>query len=101
MSIKSRLKAAAGSLKREFRAYQLLATDGRTPLLPRVLLGLAVGYTMLPFDIIPDFVPILGQLDDLVVVPALLVLALRLVPPALVEECRARASQAGSSPGEL
>lgn len=60
----------------------------QTPWLARVLLGLAVGYLLLPFDLIPDFIPILGQLDDLVIVPGLFWLGIRCVPPEAIDECR-------------
>lgn len=54
----------------------------------KVLLWLAVGYILLPFDLIPDFMPVIGQLDDLVIVPALIYLALKIIPAELVHECR-------------
>jgi len=68
--------------------------DRRTPKLAKVLLGLAVGYALSPVDLIPDFVPVLGYLDDIVLVPALVLLALKMVPREVIEDCRARASSA-------
>ena len=86
-----RLKATGRALKRELRVYQLVLKDRRTPRLARFLLGLAVGYALSPVDLIPDFVPVLGYLDDLVLVPALVILALKMVPKKVIEDCRARA----------
>lgn len=92
-SVIARLKSIGRNLKRELKVYQLVCKDRRTPKLARFLLGLAVVYTLLPFDIIPDFIPLVGQLDDLVIVPLLVVLALKLVPKGVLEDCRAKASQ--------
>lgn len=74
--------------KREVTLYQRVLRDARTPWLARVVLGAAVGYLLLPFDLIPDFIPVLGQLDDVLIVPGLLWLALRLIPPHILEEHR-------------
>lgn len=60
----------------------------QTPWLAKALLALAVGYLLLPFDLIPDFIPILGQLDDLVIVPGLFWLGVKCVPPQVIAECR-------------
>jgi len=89
-----RLKSVARSLKAELNVYRLVLKDRRTPVLAKVLLGLAVGYVLLPFDIVPDFIPVLGQLDDLIIVPGLVLLALKLIPKEVVEECRDRTKAA-------
>ncbi len=86
------MKAVGRNLKREIQVYRLVLKDHRTPRLAKILLGLAVGYAILPFDIIPDFIPVIGQLDDLIIVPALIIVALKLIPKEVVEECRARAN---------
>ena len=57
-------------------------------MLAKFLLGMAVGYVLLPFDLIPDFIPVIGQLDDLVIVPLLIYLALMMIPARIVEQCR-------------
>ncbi len=86
------LKNVALSLKRELNAYRLVLKHPRTPRLAKVLLALAVGYLLLPFDLIPDFIPVIGQLDDLILVPGLVYLALWIIPPEVMEACRAAAS---------
>ena len=88
--MRARLAALARAFKREFVVYRCALRHPATPWLAKVLLGLAVGYALLPFDLIPDFLPIIGQLDDLIVVPGLIWLALRLIPAAVMGECRAR-----------
>ena len=86
------LKAAARRITREIKVYRLVLQDQRTPKLAKILLWLALGYAALPFDLIPDFIPIIGHLDDLIIVPTLVILALRLIPTEVIEECRARAA---------
>lgn len=78
----------AKQFKTEIKIYRLVVKDSNTPLLGKLLLGSAIGYLLLPFDLIPDFIPVLGQLDDLIIVPLLLVLALKLIPSDLIEKHR-------------
>jgi uncharacterized membrane protein YkvA (DUF1232 family) len=82
------LRDTAARIKTELAVYRLVLKHPRTPLLAKVLLGLAVGYALLPFDLIPDFIPVLGHLDDLVIVPGLVILAMWLIPQEVVAECR-------------
>ena len=91
------LKSTASRLKKELKVYQLVLKDPRTPRLAKFLLGLAVAYLLLPFDIIPDFIPVLGHIDDLIVIPILVILALKMIPKEIIEECRTRAASQGSN----
>ena len=61
----------------------------------KFLLWLAIGYVLLPFDLIPDFIPVLGQLDDVLIVPGLIYLALKMIPQEVIAECRERVKQDG------
>lgn len=84
----SRLKVLGLEIKREIAVYQEVLKDSRTPKMARVFLGLAVGYLLLPFDIIPDFIPAIGHLDDMIIVPALVLIALKMIPKEVIEDCR-------------
>lgn len=94
MSPRPRLRTKLAEVGRQLRSeldfYRLLYKHPRTPRLSRILLWTAIAYTLLPFDLIPDFVPVIGHLDDLVIVPALVILALKFVPAEVCAECRAR-----------
>jgi uncharacterized membrane protein YkvA (DUF1232 family) len=84
----SQLKKITVQLKREFQVYRLVLRHPDTPFVAKIFLGLAIGYVLMPFDLIPDFIPVIGQLDDLVIVPLLVYVALKMIPDALVHECR-------------
>lgn len=83
-----RLKAVAKSLKQEIKVYRLVLKDSRTPRIAKIILGIATGYALLPFDLIPDWIPVIGHLDDLVVVPILVIVALKFIPDEVIRECR-------------
>ena len=87
-----KLRSVAKVAKQEVEVYRLILKDARTPPMAKILLGTAVGYLLLPFDIIPDFIPVLGHLDDLVIVPALVIWAIKLTPREVIEDCRLKAA---------
>lgn len=87
------LREAARKLKTELAVYRLVLKHERTPWLAKVLLGMAIGYVLMPFDLIPDFIPVLGQLDDLLIVPGLVILALKLIPEGVIDECRQKVNK--------
>jgi uncharacterized membrane protein YkvA (DUF1232 family) len=87
------LKAAAKRLKREVMTLYFAARDSRTPILARGLALLVVGYALSPFDLIPDVIPVLGLLDDVILVPLGIWLVLKFVPPIVLEAARAQASE--------
>ncbi len=87
----ARLKARARELKREVYALYLAGRDPETPWYAKLLAGAVAAYALSPLDLIPDFIPVLGYLDDLLIVPAGIALARRLVPRHVMERCRVRA----------
>lgn len=90
----NRLRFIGENIKHKLRMYQLIIRDRRTPSVAKFLLGLAVFYALLPFDIIPDFIPVIGHLDDFIIVPVLIIMALKMIPREVVEDCKVRASGA-------
>jgi uncharacterized membrane protein YkvA (DUF1232 family) len=88
MKLGDNLKKIAAKLKAEFKFYQRLQQHPETPKLAKALLWLAIGYVLMPFDLIPDFLPVIGQLDELVVIPLLLYFALKLTPQTVIEACK-------------
>ena len=95
----SRLKLVAAAMKTELAVYRRILKHHRTPRVSRVLLKAAIVYALSPVDIVPDWIPIVGYLDDVIVVPLLVFVALRLVPASVVTECRQRVALAGAAPG--
>jgi uncharacterized membrane protein YkvA (DUF1232 family) len=86
-----RLRQQARALKVETLALYLVARDPRVPWYARWFVAAVVAYALSPIDLIPDFIPVLGYLDDLILVPLGIMLALRMVPAVVLDECRARA----------
>lgn len=80
-----KLRLYSREIRLRLRYYRAIIDDPHTPKLAKTLLGIALGYLVLPVDIIPDFIPVLGYLDDLIIIPGLVWLAMRLVPGAVKE----------------
>lgn len=89
----AKLKQRARHLKAETFALYLAARDPRTPWYAKLLVAGIVAYAFSPIDLIPDFVPVLGYLDDLILIPIGIVVAIRLVPHQVLAECRVRAQE--------
>ena len=87
-----KLKSRARVLKQEAYAIYLAAHDPRTPWYAKALIFFVVAHTFSPIDLIPDFIPVLGYLDDLIITPGGIWLAVRLIPPEVLEEARAIAA---------
>ena len=81
----------ARRIKRDTYALYLATRDPRTPWYAKLLAACIVAYAFSPIDLIPDFIPVLGYLDDLIIVPLGILLALKLIPPDVMAECRAAA----------
>ena len=88
MSIISNLKARARQLKAEVFALYFAAQHPQTPWYAKFLIVAIVAYALSPIDLIPDFIPVLGYLDDLLIVPLGLLLVIRLLPPEVLAESR-------------
>jgi len=91
MQLFDRLGNAARRLRRELTALVFVARDARTPWHAKLLLAIVLAYAASPIDLIPDFVPVFGYLDDLLLLPLGIWLALRLIPPQVMIDARARA----------
>jgi len=92
------LKTWARALKRDVHAIYLAARDPRVPWYAKILAFAVAGYALSPIDLIPDFIPVLGYLDDLIIVPLGIWLVLSLIPNEVIAEYRAKASEAAQRP---
>ena len=84
------LKERAAKLKTDLPALFLALKDRETPVLAKVFAGIAVAYALSPVDLIPDFIPVLGYLDDVILLPVLIVINVKLIPAPVLERCRAQ-----------
>ena len=93
------LQQQARKLKKETYAIYLACKDPRVPWYAKLLAGCIVAYAFSPIDLIPDFIPIIGYLDDLIIVPLLIWLVLKMIPVAVLNECREKAeAMSGGKP---
>lgn len=82
------LKQKAKLLKKDMPAIFLALRHRDTPLAAKILAAITVAYALSPVDLVPDFIPVLGYLDDVILLPALIAIIIRLIPPDVMEECR-------------
>ena len=78
-------------IRRQMIFYRLMLRDPRTPTSSKILLGAALGYAIWPLGLVPDFIPIIGYVDDILIVPTLVCIAIRRVPEHVVDACRQKA----------
>jgi uncharacterized membrane protein YkvA (DUF1232 family) len=88
-----RWKQKARHLKVEIYALYLAYRDPRVPWYAKAFVALIVGYAFSPIDLIPDFIPVLGYLDDLVLIPLGVAVALKMIPEKVMEDCRIRSKE--------
>ncbi|WP_217989553.1 DUF1232 domain-containing protein [Sphingomonas lenta] len=96
-----RIRAWAASMKRNTLALWIAARDPRTPAAAKLVAAVVAAYALSPIDLIPDFIPVLGLLDELLLLPAGIAVALRLIPTVLMEEFRAAAAQRIARPSSI
>ena len=94
----SRIKSWASGLKRDAHAIYLASRDPRMPWYAKALAIAIAAYALSPIDLIPDFIPIIGYLDELILLPLGIWLVVALIPPDIMVEYRARADEAGQRP---
>jgi uncharacterized membrane protein YkvA (DUF1232 family) len=87
------LKEKAKALKVELTAVYLSMKDKRTPLFGKILIFITISYALSPIDLIPDFIPVLGYLDDLIIIPLLLTASIKLIPKDVLAENRVKARE--------
>lgn len=92
------LKDWARTVKRDAYAIYLASRDPRTPWYAKALAGCVAGYALSPIDLIPDFIPVLGYMDDVIIVPLGIMAVVRLIPPEVMAESRAAAALAAERP---
>ena len=85
-----KIRSMAGWLKHELRVYRLISRHPQTPIQSKIFLWTAIGYALWPLGLIPDFIPVIGYVDDIVIVPACIFIALRKIPHGVGKECRQR-----------
>src|SRR6185369_18058203 len=98
MRLLDRARIQARRLKRDAYALYFVARDPRTPWYARALAAAVVTYALSPFDLIPDFIPVFGYLDDLIIVPLGILAVVKLIPPEIMAEHRAAAAIALERP---
>ena len=93
MKILEKMKTKVKILKKEITALYYAYQNPGLKLLPKIIIILTLAYALSPIDLIPDFIPVLGYLDDLIIIPALITLSIKLIPDEVMDEAREKASK--------
>lgn len=93
MKVLQKLKSKAKELKSEMNVLVIAYRDSRTPSIAKIIIAITVGYLLSPIDLIPDFIPVLGLLDDIIIVPLLIKLSIKLIPQIVLIEARQKVIQ--------
>src|SRR2546423_11934736 len=101
MAVLARLRSRARELKRELIALALAVRHPRTPWYARVVVAGCVAYAITPVDFIPDAIPVVGFIDDLIFIPLAIALAVRFIPEPVLADCRARSREIEARPPRL
>ncbi|GAP21249.1 YkvA family protein [Leptolinea tardivitalis] len=99
MPVLDHLKQTANRLKTEISVLTVVYRDVRTPWYARAIIFLVIAHSLSPIDLIPDFIPVLGYLDDLIIIPLGIALAIRLVPKEVFAEARVKVASQPESTG--
>lgn len=82
------LKERANKLKLNIKVIYMALKHKKTPWLAKVMAGITIMYALSPIDFIPDFIPVLGYLDDLIILPAMIALTIKMIPDEIIEQCK-------------
>jgi uncharacterized membrane protein YkvA (DUF1232 family) len=99
MTVLEKWKEKAKALKQEIHALYLCCKDPRTPWYAKALAGFIVAYALSPIDLIPDFIPVLGYLDELILLPVGIATVRKMIPSVVLDECRLQAKEASMQSG--
>lgn len=86
-----KLRERAERLKIDIPAVFIALKKKETPITAKILAGITIAYALSPIDLIPDFIPVLGYIDDVIILPGLIALTVRMIPPNIIAECRIQA----------
>jgi len=87
------IKEVAKQLKFKLKAVYLAYKNKNTPIIAKIFAAFTVGYALSPIDLIPDFIPILGYLDDLIILPLLIYISIKLIPKEIMKDCEAKSKE--------
>ncbi|MBN2880154.1 MAG: DUF1232 domain-containing protein [Clostridia bacterium] len=93
-----KLKQKAQSIKKDILALYLAGKHKDTPIIVKILIVITTAYAFSPIDLIPDFIPVLGYIDDLIILPAAILLIIKLIPDNVLKQCREEAESMENRP---